>query len=69
MTGLEQAPEPYPLTKICLISKGVHDPRIRYQADKNRYYNLVLAAMFLKKSLKIFEKIFENILKKYSKFF
>ena len=30
MTGLEQAPEPYPLTKICLISKGVHDPRIRY---------------------------------------
>ena len=30
MTGPEQAPEPYPLTKICLISKGVHDPRIRY---------------------------------------
>ena len=27
---LEQAPSPYPLTKMSLISKGTHDPRIRY---------------------------------------
>ena len=26
----EQAPEPHPLTKISLISKGPHGPRIRY---------------------------------------
>ena len=26
----EQAPEPHPLTKISLISKGTHGPRIRY---------------------------------------
>ena len=29
--------------KISLISKGTHGPRIRYQADKNRYYTLILA--------------------------
>ncbi len=27
---LEQAPSPYPLTKMSLISKGTHGPRIRY---------------------------------------
>ena len=26
----EQAPEPHPLAKISLISKGTHGPRIRY---------------------------------------
>ena len=30
MTEPEQAPELYPLTKISLISKGAHGPRIRY---------------------------------------
>ena len=30
VTRLEQAPKPHPLTKICLISKGTHCPRIRY---------------------------------------
>jgi len=30
MTRLEQAPSPHPLTKISLISKGTHGPRIRY---------------------------------------
>ncbi len=30
MTKPEQAPELYPLTKISLISKGAHGPRIRY---------------------------------------
>ena len=32
-----------PLTKISLISKSVNDTHIRYQADKNRYYTLILA--------------------------
>ena len=27
---LEQAPSPHPLTKMSLISKGTHGPRIRY---------------------------------------
>ena len=39
----EQAPEPHPLAKISLISKGTRGPRIRYEADKNRYYTLILA--------------------------
>ena len=43
MTEPEQAPELYPLTKISLISKRAHGPRIRYKADKNRYYTLILA--------------------------
>ena len=30
VTEPEQAPELYPLTKISLISKGAHGPRIRY---------------------------------------
>ncbi len=30
VTGPEQAPGPYPLAKISLISKGAHGPRIRY---------------------------------------
>ena len=30
VTEPEQAPELYPLTKISLISKGGHAPRIRY---------------------------------------
>ena len=30
VTRPEQAPEPHPLTKISLISKGTHGPRIRY---------------------------------------
>ena len=30
MTKLEQAPSLHPLTKISLISKGAHGPRIRY---------------------------------------
>ena len=30
LTESEQAPELYPLTKISLISKGTHGPRIRY---------------------------------------
>ena len=30
MTKPEQAPKLYPLTKISLISKGAHSPRIRY---------------------------------------
>ena len=30
MTRPEQAPEPHPLAKISLISKGAHGPRIRY---------------------------------------
>ena len=29
-TRPEQAPEPHPLAKISLISKGAHGPRIRY---------------------------------------
>ena len=43
MTKPEQAPKLYPLTKISLISKGAHGPRVRYKADKNRYYTLILA--------------------------
>ena len=42
-TRPEQAPEPHPLAKISLISKGTRGPRIRYEADKNRYYTLILA--------------------------
>ena len=34
MTRPEQATEPHPLTKISLISKGAHGPRIRYLADR-----------------------------------
>ena len=30
VTRPEQAPEPHPLAKISLISKGAHGPRIRY---------------------------------------
>ena len=30
VTRQEQAPYPYPLTKMSLISKGAHGPRIRY---------------------------------------
>ena len=30
VTRLEQAPSPHPLTKMSLISKGTHGPRIRY---------------------------------------
>ena len=30
VTRPEQAPEPHPLAKISLISKGTHGPRIRY---------------------------------------
>ncbi len=30
VTKPEQAPELHPLTKISLISKGAHGPRIRY---------------------------------------
>ena len=30
VTRPEQAPEPHPLSKISLISKGAHGPRIRY---------------------------------------
>ena len=43
VTEPEQAPELSPLIKISLISKRTHDPRIRYYADKNRYYTLILA--------------------------
>ena len=55
----EQAPEPHPLTKISLISKGAHGPRIRYYADKNRYYTLILAKRPRSDTIELKARIFE----------
>ena len=41
--GLSKPSAPRLRPKISLISKGGHAPCIRYYADKNRYYTLVLA--------------------------
>ena len=43
VTKSEQAPALYPLAKMSLISKETHGLCIRYYADKNRYYTLILA--------------------------
>ena len=40
VTEPEQAPELYPLTKISLISKGAHGPRIIKQLKSKRIYFL-----------------------------